>query len=252
MVNYIIIMKQKTAEFLGLRKQHFVSLSRIKKSLLILCNVALIVSCGSKEQNNKPIDQKVVSRVEALPYYQEATFTPYWLSNDSDSLIDFHRIPDFTFINQHSDTITQDFYKDKIYITDFFFTVCPGICPAMTKNMNHLQKKFLDDEEVLLLSHSVTPDYDTPAVLKEYAQRMGVNAAKWNLVTGDKELIYNLGRNHYFVEEDLGTTKDVDDFLHTENFILIDKNKRIRGIYNGLNKASVNQLIADVKTLKAE
>ncbi|WP_405352437.1 SCO family protein [Nonlabens sp. Asnod3-H03] len=245
-------MKQKMVESLDSKKQHFVSLSRIKKSLLILCNVALIVSCGSKEQNNKPIEEEVVSRVEALPYYQEATFTPYWLSKDSDSLIDFHRIPDFTFINQNGDTITQDFYKDKIYITDFFFTVCPGICPAMTENMNRLQNEFLEEEEVLLLSHSVTPDYDTPTVLLEYAQRKDVNVKKWNLVTGDKDLIYDLGRNHYFVEEDLGATKDINDFLHTENFILVDKNKHIRGIYNGLNKASITQLIADVKTLQAE
>nr|WP_052519873.1 SCO family protein [Nonlabens ulvanivorans] len=224
----------------------------MKKLLLILCNVILITSCGSKEQNPDPVGEQVVSRVATLPYYKEATFTPHWFSKESDSLNDFHSIPDFTFINQIGDTITQDFYKDKIYITDFFFTVCPGICPAMTKNMNRLQNEFLEDEEVLLLSHSVTPDYDKPAVLLEYAQRKDVNVKKWNLVTGDKNLIYDLGRNQYFVEEDLGTTKDVNDFLHTENFILIDKNKHIRGIYNGLNKASVNQLIADVKTLQAE
>lgn len=240
------------AESSDSKRQHFASLSRIKRSLLILCNIILIISCGSKEQNTNTVVDQVESRVEELPYYNEANFTPRWFSEGSDSLKDFHSIPDFSFINQEGDIITQDYYKDKIYITDFFFTVCPGICPAMTKNMSRLQSEFLNDSEVLLLSHSVTPDYDTPAVLKDYAQRMGVNAAKWNLVTGDKELIYNLGRNHYFVEEDLGTTKNVNDFLHTENFILIDKNKRIRGIYNGLNKASVNQLIADVKTLQVD
>jgi len=238
-------------EFLGLKKQLFVFLSRIKKSLLIICSIIFLTSCGSKTESPEPI-KEVSSRVEALPYYREATFTPHWLEKDSDSLKSFHSIPDFTLINQESDTITQDTFKDKIYITDFFFTVCPGICPAMTKNMNRLQEEFMEDGEVLLLSHSVTPDYDTPAILKEYAQRKGVNVAKWHLVTGDKELIYDLGRNRYFVEEDLGETKDIDDFLHTENFILIDQNKHIRGIYNGLNKASIDQLIADVRLLLIE
>ncbi|WP_435681891.1 SCO family protein [Nonlabens sp.] len=218
---------------------------------MILCSIILITSCGSKEETPAVVKEGE-SRVEALPYYKEATFTPHWLSRDSDSLKEFHSIPDFNFVNQNGDSITQDTFKDKIYVTDFFFTVCPGICPAMTKNMNRLQEEFINDDEILLLSHSVTPDYDTPAVLKEYATRKNVNSSRWHLVTGDKEMIYDLGRNQYFVEEDLGTAKDVNDFLHTENFILVDKNKYIRGIYNGLNKASIDQLIADVKTLQAE
>ena len=122
----------------------------------------------------------------------------------------------------------------------------------MTKNMAILQKAFIDDEDILLLSHSVTPTKDSVSVLKEYAVHKGVISDKWHLVTGEREQIYKLGRQDYFVEEDLGLKKDPDAFLHTENFVLIDKRGYIRGIYNGINKSSIEQLIADIKLLKTK
>ena len=122
----------------------------------------------------------------------------------------------------------------------------------MTSNMKIVQEEFLNDDEVLLLSYSVTPDKDSVSVLREYALNKGVVSNKWHLVTGLQNEIYKLGRKDYFVEEDLGIDKDENDFLHTENFVLIDKNRHIRGIYNGLNKTSVNQLIKDIYTLKTE
>ncbi|NND34705.1 MAG: SCO family protein [Saprospiraceae bacterium] len=192
------------------------------------------------------------SRVATLPYYNEASFSPHWIAPDSDSLIEFHRIAPFRLINQEGDTISEKTFAGKIYITDFFFTVCPGICPKLTKNMLLLQEAFLHNEDVLLLSHSVTPEHDSVAVLKQYATTEGIISDKWHLVTGDQRQIYKLGRSDYFVEEDLGRDKNVDDFLHTENFVLVDKNRHIRGIYNGLNKTSVNQLIDDVRTLQKE
>lgn len=192
------------------------------------------------------------SRVTTLPYYNEATFTPNWLVPNSNVLDDFHKIPSFNLINQNGESITERTFEQKIYVADFFFTACPGICPKMTKNMGILQEAFLDDPEVLLISHSVTPRYDSVSVLKNYAIAKDVIDDKWHLVTGEQEHIYNLGRNHYFVEEDLGLEKAPDDFLHTENFVLIDKKKHIRGIYSGLNKTSINQLIIDIKTLKKE
>ena len=118
--------------------------------------------------------------------------------------------------------------------------------------MQKIQEEFIDDSNILLLSHSVTPSIDSVSVLKTYADKNGIIDSKWHLVTGDKTEIYNLGRNQYFVENDLGIPKDVNDFLHTENFLLIDKNKHIRGIYNGLNRASIAQLITDVKLVKSE
>ena len=139
-----------------------------------------------------------------------------------------------------------------MYVTDFFFASCPGICPSMTRNMFLVQDAFKTDPDVLLLSHSVTPSQDSVSVLKTYAKAYGVNNGKWHLVTGKKEEIYNLGRNFYFVENDLGEPRDINDFLHSENFLLIDKNRHVRGIYNGLSKTSIEQLIIDIQALKKE
>lgn len=221
-------------------------LYKMKNRILILVGFWLLAGCNGKEV------EVVESRVEALPYYGEATFTPKWFSADSNSLKDFHTIPSFKLIDQEGDTITNDTFANKIYVTDFFFTTCPGICLKMTNSMSVLQEAFQDDNEVKLLSHSVTPDIDSIAVLKRYATDKGINSKQWHLVTGDRSTIYSLGRTSYFVEEDLGVSKTDDEFLHTENFILVDKNRHIRGIYNGLNKTAIQQLIADIKTLKKE
>jgi len=188
----------------------------------------------------------------ALPYYDEASFTPHWFERGSDSLKGFHQIYDFKLTNQDGQSVTLKTFEGKIYITDFFFTACPGICPKMMGNMGLVQDAFIDDDEVLLLSHSVTPQRDSVEILKKYADNKDIISGKWHLVTGDRAEIYGLGRQAYFIEENLGLTMEPDDFLHTENFVLIDKNKYIRGIYNGLNKISVQQLIKDIEVLKKE
>lgn len=222
---------------------------------LNLCSLILLVffftGCD-KHQKKENIKQEETSRVDYLPYYNDESFTPRWMTPNSEAEKQFHKIPDFKLINQLGDTVTQRTFDNKIYITDFFFASCPGICPQMTENMFKLQEVFVNDADVLFLSHTVTPSKDSVPVLKSYAERYGVIANKWHLVTGDRTEIYTLGREHYFVENDLSEPKDLDDFLHTENFLLIDKNKHIRGIYNGLNRASMQQLITDVKALKEE
>lgn len=207
----------------------------------------LAVSCGRPDTK-----EEQSSRVETLPFYKEATFTPDWLDPNSEELNDYHKIPAFELVNQLGDTVTENSLAGKIYVSDFFFTTCPGICPKMTSNMARLQEAFLDDDNIMLLSHSVTPEIDNIDMLQNYAEAKNVKAEKWHLLTGDRKMIYDLGRKSYFVEEDQGVDKTEDEFLHTENFVLVDKNRHIRGIYNGLNKASVNQLIADIKTLKKE
>ena len=212
-------------------------------SLILLLSLA--IGCNTTEEKNQ-------SRVESLPYYQEATFTPHWFSPNSTELKQFHKIAPFQLTNQNGETITGKTFDDKIYVVDFFFTTCPGICPRMTTSMAGLQEDIMDFDDVLLLSHSVMPKYDSVAVLKEYAKEEGVVDNKWHLVTGDRDHIYDLGRTSYFVEEDLGLEKDPDDFLHTENFVLIDKQKHIRGIYNGLNKVSIKQLLKDITSLRKE
>lgn len=209
-----------------------------------LCLFFLTAGCTQSDEKT--------SRVETLPYFNEATFTPQWLENDDYRIAELHQIPDFELLNQNNEIVTQATFENKIYVTDFFFTSCPGICPKMTKNMGVIQEAFKDDDDVLLLSHSVTPEQDTPEILQEYAYAKGVIVGKWQLVTGSRDEIYDLGRNQYFVEENLGLEKSNEEFLHTENFILVDQNKHIRGIYNGLNKTSIQQLIADIKTLKLQ
>ena len=220
-------------------------LKKIQKNSFLILGVLLFLSC--KKTNNKEIS----SKIDVLPYYNEASFTPKWMDAKSDKLKSFHTIPNFSLTNQDGKNITQKTFEGKIYVTDFFFTTCPGICPKMTSNMSLVQDAFKNDDRLLILSHSVTPTKDSVPQLKKYALEHHINK-NWHLVTGDKKEIYDLGRTSYFVEEDLGEPKGIDDFLHTENFILIDKNKHIRGIYNGLNKNSVKELIADIKTLKKE
>ena len=218
----------------------------MKSSLSIILIASLAFSaCRENTPSNN-------SRVDHLPYYNEATFTPNWIEPHDNILDNFHRISDFTLLNQEGETVTSKTFEGKIYVTDFFFTVCPGICPKMMANMMDLQEAFIDDEDILLLSHSVTPERDSVPVLKRYAEKKGIISEKWHLVTGSQEEIYKLGRKDYFIEEDLGIEKEIDEFLHTENFVLIDRKSHIRGIYNGLNKTSIRQLITDIKLLKEE
>ena len=162
----------------------------------------------------------------------------------------YHTIADFALVNQNGDTITQDNYKGKIYVADFFFTTCPTICPIMTKNMGEIQAAILDDPNIMLLSHSVTPVIDSVPQLKKYALEKGVVDSKWNLVTGDKKQIYELARKSYLAVKTDGDGGPYD-MIHTENFILVDKEKRIRGFYDGTNREEINKLLGDIKILEA-
>ena len=162
----------------------------------------------------------------------------------------YHTIADFSLINQNGKTITQQDYKDKIYVADFFFTTCQTICPIMTENMFKIQEELKNDDEVMLLSHTVTPEIDTVAQLKKYALEKGVNDAKWNLVTGDKKEIYDLARKSYLAAKDVPFEEY--DLIHTENFVLVDKKKRIRGFYDGTDSESIEKLLSDIKILKKE
>lgn len=204
------------------------------------------VSCKSDK------DPVISSRVASLPYYQDPSFTPYWMDTSDAKLKGFHRIPSFSLFNQDGEQITEKDVDNHIYITDFFFSTCPGICPKMAENMTVIQDAFLEDSEILLISHTAMPIVDSVSVLKAYADDRGVVSNKWHLLTGDRKQLYDLGRKAYFIEEDLGLERSEEDFLHTENFVLIDKNRHIRGIYNGLNTTSIQQLITDVRTLKQE
>lgn len=185
-----------------------------------------------------------------LPIFQPSMVNPELVDSTLVYVKKYHTIGDFELVNQNGDTITHKTYSDKIYIADFFFTTCPTICPVMTANMADIQEVIKTDPEVMLLSHSVTPDIDSVPQLKKYALEKGVIDSKWNLVTGCKKEIYELARKSY-----LAVLTDGDggpyDMIHTENFILVDKERRIRGFYDGTSKDEIDQLLSDLEVLKS-
>jgi len=189
---------------------------------------------------------------ERLPIYNPADVNPRLVDKSILHIRRGHTIADFSLINQNGDTVTQKDYEDKIYVADFFFTRCQTICPIMTNNMAKVQQAFLNDDDVMILSHSVTPVMDSVPVLREYANHKGVIDKKWNVTTGDKKHIYELARKSYFAVIDEGGDGGEQDFIHTENFILVDKKRRIRGFYDGTSKEEVDKLIADIRILKKE
>lgn len=188
---------------------------------------------------------------QPLPIYQPTMVSTELVDSTIQHQKKYHKIADFSLTNQNGKTITQNNYKDKIYVADFFFTTCQTICPIMTNHMADIQKYILDDDEVMLLSHSVTPEIDTVAQLKRYAEKKGVNDKKWNLVTGDKKEIYKLARKSYLAVKDNGDGGPFD-MVHTENFMLIDKKRQIRGFYDGTNTDDIDRLIDDIQILKQE
>lgn len=193
----------------------------------------------------------VLKPEEKLPIYQPNMVSFQLVDSTMQHVKRFHKIKDFSLVNQNGEKVTNENYRDKIYIADFFFTTCQGICPIMKENMIILQDEYKDDDQVYLLSHTVTPEIDTKEVLKKYSLEKGIIDSKWNLVTGDKKQIYNLARKSYLVAEDIEKSK-LFEMIHTENFVLVDPERRIRGFYDGTDQESMNALIYDIKVLKKE
>ena len=163
----------------------------------------------------------------------------------------FHKIAPFSLTNQNGLTVTEKDYMNKIYVADFFFTTCPSICPKMTENMGLIQENIKTDNQVLLLSFSVTPEIDSVQQLKSYAIEKGVIDSKWNLLTGNKKEIYELARKSYLAVKTDGDGGE-HDMIHTENFILVDPEKRIRGFYDGTDINAIDELLSDIKVLQME
>jgi len=188
---------------------------------------------------------------DALPIYNPADINPKLVDDSLRGKTKNHKVADFRLINQNGNIITNKDYENKIYITDFFFTRCQTICLLMANNMGDLQDHYKNDTDVMFLSHSVTPTIDSIAVLRAYADKKGVIDKKWNVTTGSKKHIYDLARKSYFAVLDEGNG-DENDFIHTENFVLIDKERRIRGIYDGTEKKNMKKIIDDITLLKQE
>ena len=186
--------------------------------------------------------------VKRLPVYQPAMVNYELVDSTIQHKKKFHRIADFSLTNQNGKTITQKDFKGKIYVADFFFTTCPSICIAMTNNLIKVQKKIKNNPHVMLLSHSVTPEIDSVAQLKKYAIDKGVIDQKWHLLTGDKKIIYELARKSYLAVKENGDG-GAFDMIHTENFILVDPDRRIRGFYDGTNSDEIKRLMHELEIL---
>jgi protein SCO1 len=210
----------------------------LKNSLFVL--FIMLVSCKSKPKEL------------SLPFINEPDFTPEWIEKNDPAYSSIHQIPAFSFTDQDGKMVTEKMMEGKIYVADFIFTRCGSICPKMTTNMGMIQEKFKDNEDVLLLSHSVTPEMDSVPVLKKYAEAKGIISGKWHLLTGKEEDIYSLARKQYYAGDTIGYYQTGNEFLHTENFILVDKHRRIRGVYNGTLALEMERLEDDINTLLKE
>jgi protein SCO1/2 len=186
-----------------------------------------------------------------LPIYNPSMVNPELVDSTVQYISKYHTIADFSFTNQNGKTITQKDYEEKIYVADFFFTTCGSICPKMTTNLGEIQKVIINNPKVMLLSHTVFPETDSVSVLKNYALKNGVVDSKWNLVTGDKKQIYTMARKSYLAVK-LGKLNELYDMVHTENFVLVDSKRRVRGFYDGTKKEDIQRLIEDINFLCSE
>ena len=212
----------------------------LKNSLFII--LMIIVGCKSKTRTDEL----------PLPFINKPDFTPEWIEKNDPAYTAIHAIPDFSFTNQNGEAVTEKTVAGKIYVADFIFTKCGSICPKMTADMKILQERFKDDNDVIFLSHSVTPQMDSVPVLKKYADDKGVISGKWHLLTGNVDDIYRLAKKEYYAGDTVGYYQTGNEFLHTENFILVDKHRRIRGVYNGTLPLEMERLSDDIITLKKE
>lgn len=193
------------------------------------------------------------TRKESLPYYNEPDFTPYFLENAD--LVEkqiVHQIGSFKCTNQDGKYITEKDIEGKVHVANFMFTTCAGICPKMTHNLKPVAQRFQNNQDFMILSFSVMPWVDSVQKLKAYQELQQITATNWQFLTGNSHDIYTLARTSYFAEEETGFTKDSTDFLHTEHILLVDRSKRIRGIYNGTLQTDIQQLITYIDLLLKE
>jgi len=217
-------------------------IAKMYRIVFLLISSVFLLSCSEKKE-----------QAIKLPYYNAPDFTPFFINDTKIANAKItHTISDFNFLDEDSIFISNKIIEGKIHVADFIFTRCGSICPIMTSNLKLVSDAFQKDTSVVLLSYSVTPWIDKPAVLKKYKKDNHIENAQWYFLTGAKADIYTLARTAYFAEEDIGFSKDSAEFLHTEHVLLIDKSKRIRGIYNGTLALEMQQLIEDIHTLKEE
>jgi protein SCO1 len=209
------------------------------KLFCIATTSLIIISCGETKKELKEGPTLLLSVIGEKKLGGQGSDTIY------------HTVGDFTLTNQYKETITQNDVANKIYVADFFFATCQSICPQMSTELIRVQEAFKNDSDFLILSHSVNPAHDTAEVLEAYAGKYKAIKGKWHFLTGNKKTIYEIALKDYLVNalEDDGSP---EGFLHSELFLLVDKQKRIRGMYDGTDSIAVNKLIKDIKLLKTE
>ena len=212
----------------------------MKKCTTFILLITFLLACKTQDKKT------------TLPFFNTPDFTPLWIAPGDAGYKTIHTIAKFTFTNQLGQTITNKNVAGKIYVANFFFTTCGSICPQMMGNLAKVQDVFANDTSVIVLSYSVTPAHDNVQVLSAYANKNHINGKKWWLLTGNRDTIYRLARQSYFADDASGYTKSIDEFLHTENLVLIDKKGRIRGVYNGSLRLEVDNLIGHIKLLEQE
>ena len=222
----------------------------MKKISLIIGLLITLFSCGEIKKDSS--SQNITTEQEKLPFFNQPDWTPEWIEPKDPDYKKIHQIPSFSLVNQEGNSITEKDVEGKIYVANFFFTTCRNICSKMTTNMHLIQDAFADDEQIYLLSHSVTPESDSVPKLKKYALENKIRADKWSLLTGNKSTIYRLAKQEYFAGDTIGFYQTGNEFLHTENFILIDKHRRIRGVYNGTLLVEIERIKEDIAILKRE
>lgn len=193
----------------------------------------------------------IIRPADELPVYHPSQLDPRLVEPDVRKQQGEHRTLDFSLTDHLGNTFTQDSVRNRIVVTDFFFTTCATICPMMTSQLKRVQDAYHDEDRLLLLSHTVTPEMDTVAVLARYAEEKGADPARWRFLTGSRKQIYALARRSYFACTDEGDG-DLQDFVHTENFVLVDPQRRLRGFYDGTSEQDVDRLIGDIRRLLEE
>ena len=218
----------------------------MKEGFLYLMLAVTLFSCG-----NQPKEEVTVPTVQKLPFLGEPQYE--YTEKNGVTIVDTiqHTIPPFSFTDQDGQTVTEKTVTGKIYVADFFFTTCPSICPIMTGNLKTVQDEFKDNQNIMILSHSIDPDHDTPQVLKKFATDLGVEGNQWQFLTGEKEKIYEIGQKNYLSTAKEDKTAD-GGYIHSGAFILVDKEKHVRGMYDGTTEEGTQKLIADIKTLLDE
>jgi protein SCO1/2 len=221
----------------------------LKLSASFLFSLFMLMACNNSSNS---ISNVKTDSLVTLPFFNVPDWTPEWINKEDSGYAKIHSIPAFSFKDQEGNNFTEANLEGKIYVANFFYTKCRGICPKMTTNMSLLQEAYKNDSTIVLLSHSVTPELDSIAVLKKYAILNKVDSKKWHLLTGDKNEIYALAKQQYFAGDSVGFYQTGNEFLHTENFILVDQKRRIRGVYNGTLVLEIDRIKEDIQTLKLE